>query len=262
MLAMLVAYFDESGTHGEDSRVVTVAGFLGDSIAWARLEPPWRKRLGPIPCFHSVQCAVRDKRFSHLKPGEQRALSTDLAKLIAARELVGIGASIYTDDWKYSTADMLRNQYETPYHFCATMAVLKTVKMVAEHSPGEYVSIIFAQQDEYEEYTRAIMDVMGSLKRLTNIGHMGFGRPECLIPLQAADLHAYETYRELSLQEKAPGKTEPNREELAVLYRALHVDSAFANYEMLYRYGDRMEEIISEMEVLALPSFRRSERER
>jgi hypothetical protein len=70
-LVMLVAYFDESGTHGQASKVTSVAGLLGHSLEWSRLELPWKKRLRAIPerlgkiaTFHATDCENQTEDFA------------------------------------------------------------------------------------------------------------------------------------------------------------------------------------------------------
>src|SRR5712671_616041 len=100
---MLAAYFDESGTHGQESRVTTVAGLVGDSrVGWSRLENPWKKRLAAIPerlgkisTFHATDCANQSEDFIRFSKSDSAQLSDDLATLIAGQELMAVGASVY-----------------------------------------------------------------------------------------------------------------------------------------------------------------------
>src|SRR5712692_10062926 len=85
-IAMLVAYFDESGTHGREAEVTTIAGLVGDSIEWSRLELPWKKRLAEIPSnlgkittFHATDCAGKTGDFSKFGPNDPAGLFADLA---------------------------------------------------------------------------------------------------------------------------------------------------------------------------------------
>ena len=41
-MAMIVAYFDESGTHHQ-SKVISISGLVGTVDEWNRLEIPWKK---------------------------------------------------------------------------------------------------------------------------------------------------------------------------------------------------------------------------
>jgi hypothetical protein len=233
---MLVAYFDESGTHGKKSRLVTVAGLIGDSTDWARIEPPWKRRLGDIACFHATDCAGSKKGFAHLSEPACALLSSDLAALIANRALVPIGASVYTDEWEYAASSEMKAQYRTPYHFCLSVAILLACQASGH---GDPVAFVFAEQREYEDYSRAIHEVFS--QNFEGIGSLSFAKPECVIPLQAADLYAYETYRELLTQLKTPGMSGPARPDMKTICRALRTISIFAGIEMLHKSADAMD---------------------
>jgi hypothetical protein len=46
---MLLAYFDDSGTHG-NSEIVVMAGFVGTEEQWKIFEKAWSKKLSePLP---------------------------------------------------------------------------------------------------------------------------------------------------------------------------------------------------------------------
>jgi hypothetical protein len=59
-MAMLIGYFDESGTH-DQSAVTTIAGYVAKPEVWASVEAQWRQVLEPfaqkgLHTFHMVDC--------------------------------------------------------------------------------------------------------------------------------------------------------------------------------------------------------------
>jgi hypothetical protein len=238
-MTMLVAYFDESGTHGREAKVTTVAGLVGDSIEWARLELPWRTRLGGISCFHATDCASTERHFRHLSRPEANLLAQDLASLIAQRKLVSIGASVYRDDWDYGASEKLKAQFHTPYHLCVTLAIMQACKASANHDP---VAFVFAKQNEYEAYARTIHSVIEENSAdHSAIGSLTFASPQCVIPLQAGDLYAYETYKELLTQLATPGLTAPARSPMKIICEALGARNVIANIEYLHKCSDGLD---------------------
>jgi hypothetical protein len=241
---MLVAYFDESGTHGKSARVTTVAGLVGDSIAWARLELPWKKRLRKdgVNCFHATDCAAGEGDFRRLsKPDQTEALSNDLATLIAQRELVAVGGAVYRDDWIYAASPLLKSQFRTTYHFCLSMVMLQVHDLSLKRGGGEPVAFVFARQDEYADYALSIHEVFQHNNRWATIGRMDFGSPNDIVPLQAADLYSYENYRELLTQLDEPGLKAPKRAQLQAICRSILVESRVAEIEFLHSYSEHMD---------------------
>ncbi len=72
---MLVAYFDESGTH-DQSKVVCIAGLVGTAIEWSRIERPWEENLRTtrVPWFHANDCEEGIKLFDGFEPRPAMAI--------------------------------------------------------------------------------------------------------------------------------------------------------------------------------------------
>jgi hypothetical protein len=238
---MLVAYFDESGTHGNEANVTTVAGLVGDAREWGRLELPWQKRLGLIRCFHATDCQAQGRDFKNFTRQQSAQLFIDLATLVADRELVPVAGAVYRDDWQYGASDKVKRYLPTRFHAALGMAIIQVHNLVKEVAPSEPVALVFAQHPEYQGFTEAIHDVFRHSKHWSNMGSLTIGTPKELIPLQVADLYAYENYKELLTQLNEPGLPAPKREPLKIIHKSRHVDSRFAGIEMLHRLADSFE---------------------
>src|SRR5712691_842312 len=63
-IAMLWAYFDETGTHGDDGRLVrmNIGGMVADRSAWDELEGDWSRALAKIgkPSLH-MRTLMKDR---------------------------------------------------------------------------------------------------------------------------------------------------------------------------------------------------------
>ena len=240
---MLVAYFDESGTHGNQSRVVTVAGLLGDTLEWARIEPPWKKLLGEIGVFHATDCANQEGNFRYLTKRQSASLADGFASLVADRRLVTIGASVYMDDWNYGASPALKAQWKTPYHFCLSVAIIQACKASKELAGDDTIAFVFATQPQFEGYARFIHEVYGESESFPSVGSLCFASPQSVIPLQAADLYSYETYRELLAQLDTPGLTAPARSSMRIIESALPSRNVVANINYLHKCSDGLESV-------------------
>jgi hypothetical protein len=240
---MLVAYFDESGTHGRQSEVVTVAGLVGDTRSWNRIEHQWKKRLGAIETFHATDCAAGSREFATVEKHECDRISNDLASLIAAQkgELCAVGMSVYRDDWEYCASDIVKKQCKTMYHFCLLMVLLQVNQLSQERAGGEPVAFVFAKQSQYEDYALAIHEVFRQIETYSSIGHLEFGEPRCVVPLQAADLYAYETYRELISNRLESRPTQ--RLQLTTIDNGIEVRSRYAGPEFLNPTSEQIDNL-------------------
>src|SRR5690242_7645328 len=79
-LAMLVGYFDDSGTHS-NSKVCLTAGIIADTVIWDRIERPWKAQLrrGGYSWFHAVDCEHGENEFETTDRPRREAFAMGLS---------------------------------------------------------------------------------------------------------------------------------------------------------------------------------------
>jgi hypothetical protein len=207
-LAMLVAYFDESGIH-DYSKVVSVAGLLGQTRAWSRLEKPWAKNLA-VPrikdlWFHAYECEEGVKQFDGISRPIRESLVAGLTNALLDRGLAFVGGSVFREDWENCAPPEFKQRFPDPYAFCIESAVQEACRFVDHNAPGERVALVIAlpQHKLYREHVELVIDYLYHKSDLyPSLGSVTFGKPQELIPLQAADLFAFENYRYLAARWK------------------------------------------------------------
>jgi hypothetical protein len=62
---VMIAYFDESGTHGAESPAVTVAGFIANAVQWASYERQLAELMAEfrVAIFHAKDFRLRKRHF-------------------------------------------------------------------------------------------------------------------------------------------------------------------------------------------------------
>lgn len=241
LLAMLVAYFDESGIH-DHSKVVSVAGLLADTSEWARLEQPWREQLSRpwLPknlWFHAYECEEGVEQFDGIQRPVREALANGLTNAILDRSMAFIGGSVFREDWERCTPQAFRNRFADPYDFCFEFAIQHVAEYVSEHFPGEFAAVVVAvPQDSRRLYVEKIHDLYQRSGAYPALGSLSFNRPQTLIQLQAADLVAFEHYQQLLLRWKYGREGMPRRPNFQkMINSSLPVQSGFHDCKSLER---------------------------
>ena len=198
-LGMLKAFFDESGIHA-GARVTSIAGFVGTADAWTALTVEWKHVLGKLAdrgvnCFHMTECAAGDHQFAVIPSAERHVTVAALAGIIAAQDVTAVWAGVKNEAFDRLTANApkFRARYPKPYDLCFDEIVRQLIGWSGAHANSSRVSVIFAEQTDYAERNR---DAYGAWRAHPlvggRLGALAFDFPKYLLPLQAADLIAYE----------------------------------------------------------------------
>lgn len=213
---MLVSYMDESG-HAEDPNFhfSGMAGFVAPALLWEDFSGKWQTVLDRFDlkeAFHMKDFAHFQGQFEHgWKGKENKARREDLfgslVKEILDLNPVPIGAMVSVEDFN-SLSECQRNSFHTPYHLafqtCTRGAALEGI------SHNERVAMVYAYNQEFgailpkEIYS---VDQAGNAEKLWHairtmtdfgkgMGGYSSDTPQNMIPLQAADLFAYELAKE------------------------------------------------------------------
>lgn len=204
--AMIAAYFDESGTH-HSSPVFVVAGLVSTPASWECLTKDWQQALSDegVEEFHASEFAT-----GYGKYGEDAGWGKDRRNDFYKR-MTGIAARWATGrTW---TA-VLMNDYRQvlkeglPY----ALGAMGCASRICHYSKGlggkPLVPYVFEQggKDSGEilnEFAKLRVHERSNLYRM---GLLSVGPRRDFLPLQAADLHAYEIYKYFADQFEGSGR--------------------------------------------------------
>lgn len=200
-VAVLVGYFDESGISKQDP-LVLVAGAVADSVIWSRLELPWKEHLGTtrVDWFHAVDCEHGEGEFKHIDRPFRQSLVYALSRELGSLRPQCFGSGLFRDDWQFVADIVRRRTGDDPFYFCFELCLQQISEWSRTYADGEPVALVFAQHQKYRNRAEQLHSYYQRYQsanehRITGIGSITFADPRRVIPLQAADLVAYEIYR-------------------------------------------------------------------
>lgn len=214
---MLLAYLDESGTHGDASACV-VAGYFGKKGAWRRFEAGWEQFLNrfrvPVGEFHALNAVKRKKFFAPWSEDTHTDFLRALGEAVAESSIYPVCYGIFTNDFlKFSmnqrrfltgaTWDPKKMRFTStgcpnrPYF----VPFVECLKIVATHTPaGAQTHLFFGVDRPIAGYAAALFRYIKSRSpglRTDRFGAIGFPLASKTPRLQVADLFSYLSYRHM-----------------------------------------------------------------
>ena len=198
MAALFVAYLDESGIH-DSSPITAVGGFVGHAETWVSFESDWREALGDvgITAFHAVDCEQGNGEFMKLPLELRYALANRLARIIAKADLLGVWRTVINDDWHATNFDdEFKQAHPKPFYLCFSGVAQKLVDWAARRADGSRLSLVYSEQQEFQEHIQEIWKAYNDGNRRGKFSSFEMASYHDCVPLQAADLIAYEMNRD------------------------------------------------------------------
>jgi len=198
-LAMLNAYFDESGTDGP---ITAIAGLVGTADAWSSLETQWVNALSrvagrPISWFHMTDCLAGDKQFAGISTAERGALIAYLTGISAEHDVHVIWCGVNAQEFDRLTTPQFRVRYPKPYDLCFDDIVGRLADWSRNRVEGSQVNIVFAEQAEYKNRNDVAYAAWKAHPQFNRfLGPLTYATPQQLVPLQSADLVVHQVRRE------------------------------------------------------------------
>lgn len=195
-------FCDES--HDKDSRIYTIAGFVGRDREWDRVSRRWKNRCidSKLDFYHATDVEGRYGRFSHLSRDDVIALNTDLITIISESQLVGWATSVVIEDFiAVCSVDLKRKRILGPSpYFLAMQTFLVSLCMRIHDEIANYrVAFVFEEQEEFSGRAKRLYDQV-KVKNPTAAKYMGtltYADKKRFVPLQIADKLAYEAMKNL-----------------------------------------------------------------
>jgi hypothetical protein len=194
---MLRAFWDESGsTDNPQCRFVGIGGLIASADSWDRFDPEWQRVLDEfgLPHFHAKDYAHWKGAFANKdvwREPRRRAVMQELLLAIAEAKPRVLGAVMHLDAWR-ALSEEEHGFFHDPWFCCMQEVVRMTA--VHCHMEQESVATVFSQQDEFAGRAATLW---ATVKKRTEPGYADLGAfamedMRKLLPLQAADLVAYE----------------------------------------------------------------------
>lgn len=193
VLAVLKMYLDESGTH-DNSPVVAVAGYFARPTVWREWIKDWNRTKKPVKVYHSVDCNAREGEFKGWTRERRNEFVISLLPLIPKHELRGIAAAINLDDFREAakSSAIAKAWLPTPYVPCFQWVMMAMITQVEEAGRRERVAFIHEANDYTDQATKAFEWVQENFNERQTAMSLTFGGKSDYVPLQAADILAYE----------------------------------------------------------------------
>jgi hypothetical protein len=237
-MVALTAYFDAS-KHRE-SGLLTVAGYLAPTTVWRReFDPAWNSVLSSAPIhvseFKAANCRHGRGEFENWSRSDRDLLTANLVSVIVARSqsMFGLGASLVVPYSRLSS-DAARTRVEGfAYCWCVAMVVGDALRLAGSRVGNDEIQIVLDEEPGFEfkarEVCRVACDVHAS-EFSDRVRPVSFARSHERPGLQAADLLAYETYKELRAKLSPPDDRLPRSRALSRLLQ--HQPRVAHHYDM------------------------------
>jgi hypothetical protein len=214
-MVMLSAYMDETGhSRDEKQRFNGMAGLMAPAKRWRRMERKWKRTLQRfrVPYFHMKDFANFHGHYKGWSETKRRDLYRCLLAHIEGTRPFPVGSILKMEDYRAFVAERGEAIFDDPYHigFGSVIVYLSTT-MNAIRPAGERVALVFSDQVEFRN---SAMRDYGLLVDVTEDDDLAvisnrtewpiFRDMKELVQLQAADIVAYELYKEFERQEDRP----------------------------------------------------------
>jgi hypothetical protein len=193
-VAVLKAYVDESGTHA-GSPVVVVGLYVGKPKVWAEWTKDWNRNKKPIKVYHAVDCHNRIGEFDGWDRPTRDAFAAKLLPVLGRHSIIGITVGIHMGAFEAAMKPRpeLRAMFGTPYASCFQWTVQTLISMLDEKGDKQRIAF-FHECNNDEKDAEAAFAYVKTHKILNKRAvTLAFGGKDDYVPLQAADVLAYES---------------------------------------------------------------------
>ncbi|MCA9454688.1 MAG: DUF3800 domain-containing protein [Nitrospiraceae bacterium] len=220
VVLMLTAYLDDSG-HKDDASapIFSVGGVVAPKEAWSQFEMEWGEVLKSfqVKQAHMKHFAHKRGEFEGWSEDKRRAFLGQLMKIMDVYVNFYVGAVLPVEDFKNLPAQK-RNELNDPYFACFQVSIHGVGIYVEAHFPDEKVDIVFDRRAKSKGLGGELFDrCIECLEVGNRLGTLTFGTNLDFLPLQAADLVAYE----LNHYRRGSGKIAESRWPIQELVRQI-----------------------------------------
>jgi hypothetical protein len=206
---MLTAYFDDSGT-SPSNHVAAVAGYVGSVAQWERFNIEWKQLLSEfgVKAMHRSALESSKGEFFGWTSAKKIEFIVRAQKIIKKRTYLPVGSAVIKADFDEVIPKRMREHAGGHFGWCVTETLALANRWAQNRKHADPIDWVFEAgtkgQPKVNEMFNRLYAIPEARKRL-RINSWSF-RDKSLLPLQAADVVAYETYKFVQNQVVDSGK--------------------------------------------------------
>jgi Protein of unknown function (DUF3800) len=201
MVGDFTLYFDESYSYSPEARVYTVGGYLSTDVQWKKFRKEWRETLEAqgLDYFHMVDFQACKRPYDVWTKEKRAHFLASLHHVIHKRTLMSFATTADIEGFENLTPEQ-RNVLVSPHVFAAKNC-MKQVGFWAAENIINYpvIAYIFEEGQPHErQMARLVETLTDEDKWFFRMASLIFAKKKSLNPLQAADVVAYESMKEIA----------------------------------------------------------------
>lgn len=201
MVGNLTLYCDESYTHAPEPRVYTVAGYLSTDVQWRKFRKEWRRVLEAegLDHFHMVDFHACKPPYDSWSKDKRAKFLASLHTVIHGRTLMSVATTADVEEFE-SLSPEQRKALVSPHAFAAKNCMKAVGLWAAEHIINHpVIAYVFEEGPPHDkQLSRLVKTLTDEDKWFFRMASLSFGQKKLLNPLQAADVVAYESTKEIA----------------------------------------------------------------
>jgi hypothetical protein len=201
---MVRAFVDDSGSGG-DSPWYVLAGYVGTISDWIGFEPEWRTVLDAAPhieYFKSSEAESLKGQFLGFNPADRDKRIDRLIEVIGRHAQRAIYVRVRQQDYNEVIKENVPGMWDDAYFFLMPgfiSSALAMEKYLGNQEPAEFVLDTSQRLDKQAKKLRGQLLSLPQFARTVDIS---FRDEKVFLPLQAADLLAWQVRRAFSVPEE------------------------------------------------------------
>jgi hypothetical protein len=207
---------DDSGGYSQ-TEFISIAGYVATDEQWGSFSDDWKALLVKhgIPCIHMrtlvpLKGAYRELGWDVTK---RDAVLSEFIELIRKHVLAGFAIAFDAKHYRSMSADA-KERIGNPHRFCLVRTIRLIQNTFARVGAEDAITLVFDDSEELSVmYHGNVRELRKDPKYKKLIGSVCFSDDEIYNPLQAADVLAWETTKDLS-QKLGGFKSRPDYEKL------------------------------------------------
>jgi len=237
------AYIDETGIH-DGAPVTAVAAYFAHDKSWKKFTLKWRAALWSfgVDEFHMNDYAQRHGAFEGWSDAKQLALAKKIFGLIPEHTSYGASVAMVHADFNEmrDSYPHIKEALGTPYTCCFQWLITLVIRKLPMPFKDWRVSCIHEDNDYKDEAIHAWDWAKSEIDLASRLGTLTFAPKKDFVPLQAADVLAWETQKRLA----DPGRAE--RKSFTTLLQRQNVTIQGLNKQWLLENAPRLEALAVE----------------